>query len=304
MIMKRFFTQWSAIALGCLVLGFSSCSKDDGDDATPSIPDGPKITFTAPGLTVTDGAINVSVTQDSTLVVKYSVEAAGKIKDLEQTVDGTSETVAAANDKTSYSRDIILNLPFEDKSIVIEVEVTDENDKSATAKVTINVGAIIPPGKELTPAAAIIMGGNNSAEFFSRWDLDLPEGYSGWSLRNSGDYAAFVPHIDIFYTSNSVANSHDENFAGGHPTESGPMWPNGFGSFFAKTDLTRAEFDAMTNDVELMELTINSAKVEDITPGTVVAFITAGGRRGLLYFDVKVEATDDWDVLHKIQVAE
>src|SRR5690606_10326977 len=108
MIMRKLFTQWTTIALGCLVLGVSGCSKDDGDDdVTPSIPDGPKVTFTAPGLTVTDGAINVGVTKDSTLIIKYSVEAAGKIKQLDQTVDGTSETVAAANDKTSYSKDVV-----------------------------------------------------------------------------------------------------------------------------------------------------------------------------------------------------
>ncbi len=298
--MKQLFTRFLPAAVSCLAIVFASCSDDDSD---PVVPDAPTISFTAPGLTIANNALDVAVTKDSTVLINYTVTAPGSIETLVQTVDGVSEAISSASG-TSSNRQVILAIPFQDKSFEVKVEVTDQNEQSATATLTVNISKIIPPSKELTAVAEIILGGNNSAAFFGRWDLDIPEGYSGWNLRNSAAYTEFIPHIDIFYTGNSVSNASDETFGGSHPTETGPLWPNGFGSFFAKTTYTKAQFDAMENDLELAELTINSASVHDITPGTVVAFITKNGRRGLLYFDVKVDATDDWDVLHKIQVAD
>lgn len=303
--MKRLFKRFLPLALPCLALVLVSCGDDDDGEKDPGVPDAPTVTFTAPGLTISNNEINVRVTKDSTVILNYAVAAEGGIDKLVQTVDGTPETVSAASGK-SYNRQVLVNIPFEDKSIVVKVDVTDKNEKTGSATLTLNVSKIVPPSKALTEPAEFTIGGDNSLEFFARWDLDLqpPVGYSSWNLRNSGSYTEVVPTIDFRYNKNALSSTSPDAYGGSHPTNTGLLWPDGMGSFFVKTSFTKAQFDAMENDLELAELTINQASVEDITAGTVVAFLTKNGRKGLIYFDTYLESLDEWDVVFKAQVKE
>ncbi|MBE8723249.1 hypothetical protein C4F40_21230 [Sphingobacterium sp. Ka21] len=283
-----------AMAIGGLALGFASCSKDGGDDVI--IPEAPKITVEATGLAVTDGIISVAIYQDSTIALKYSVEAAGKIKKLDQTLDGVLETVADANAKTSFSKDIALDIPLEDKSYVLKVEVTDENGKSTASTVTIRVRAIIPPSVPLTTVTTVEMGGISGSKN-SRWDLDIPEGYGGLSMRctpnsagNIGVNCGKAPFMDSFYTNNSLNNTDTEQ----------DRFAN-TGARFLVTNFTKAEFDAMRNDLPLQKLVINQTKVEELEVGQVIAFKTNEGKIGVLYFESLASGVDDATFLLKIQ---
>ncbi|MFA4869612.1 MAG: hypothetical protein WC623_15515 [Pedobacter sp.] len=288
MFIGKFFTKCMALAIGVLALGFAGCSKKGGKDIM--IPDAPKITVQATGLVVADGIISVAIYQDSTIALKYSVEAAGKIKKLNHTLNGVLETVADANAKTSFSKDIALDVPLEDKSYVLKVEVTDENGKSTASSVTIRVRSIIPPSVPLTTGTSIIMGGPISPADVSRWDLDVPVGYTGFSLREGAVNAGKVPDMDCFYKTRSLNNTDTES--------------NRFantGVRFLVTNFTKADFDAMKNDLRLQKLVIDRTFVEELEVGKVIAFKTNAGKVGLLYFDSYIQANDDATFLHKIQ---
>lgn len=284
--MKGLFTKFSPIVLG-LALVLTSCGDDEDGGKDAVVPDAPSISFTAPGLTVTNNAVNVSVTKDSTLMVRATVSAPGSIAKMVVTVDGTPETISAASG-TSYSRDIILEIPYADESITVKVDVTDKNEKTGTATLSVNVEAQTLPYFALTDPISITMGGSVSGNF-GRWDLDLPEGYGGWDL--NGKHADKVPNMDSFYNTLSLNNTDTES--------------NRFSDTDARfliTDLTKADFDEMTDDRVLRDLDITEKYLQFIEVGQVIAFKTNLGKRGFMYVEAHTEASDDLDLLIKMQV--
>jgi hypothetical protein len=287
--MKGLFTKFSPIVLG-LALVLTSCG-DDEDGKDPVVPEAPTVSFTAPGLTISNNTLSVGVTKDSTVVINYSVTAKGGIEKLVQTVDGTAETVSAASGE-SYNRQVILNIPFEEKSFDVKVEVTDKNEKSTTATLSIEVEKKVPPAIPLTEAQLITMGGPTSPSNSSRWDLDIPAGYSGFSLSPTGANADKVPNMDVFYKTLSL-NDTD--------TETGHQRFSNSGAKFVITELTKAEFDAMTDDSVLKGMTIDQTYLQFIEVGQVIAFQTNLGKRGLMYIDQHYSGPDDVDIIIKMQ---
>ncbi len=285
-MMKNRLTYLTALAIGSAMLFLVGCSDDD----EPVVPAAPTATISVPGLTPTGSEYSVSVTKDSTLVVSYSISAPALVKTLSHSINGVSESVSAAVGDDSYSRQVILNLPFEDTTIDFKVEVTDERDQVLTTSIKIAVTALVPPSIPLTEAQMITMGGPISPGNFSRWDLDIPEGYGGFSL--GGANADKVPNMDVFYKTLSL-NDTD--------TEVGHERFADSGAKFLITEFTKAEFDAMDNDVELTKLNINQTYLQFIEVGQVIAFQTNLGKKGLMYLSSYNQGADDLDVIIKMQ---
>lgn len=282
-IIEKLKSSYMAFMIACLFIGSFGCDKED------PIPAGPEVSISVPGLTITDGVVDVAVTEDSIVTISYSVDALGLIEELIQTVDGTSETVSAAEGDDSYTKQVVVNVPYEDTSIEVEVMVTDMHDQSTTESITIQVEAIIPPATPFTEVMEITMGGNSSPSEFSRWDLDIPMGYSGWALRNTDQDK--VESVDIFYTNLSFRDNDDNNMFG----------DDGTGGYFVKTEFTKEDFDAMEDDGMLRDMEIDQTLVQDLEVGDVVAFVTDLDKKGVLYMKEYIEGTDDMVMEIKLQ---
>ncbi|WP_236974580.1 hypothetical protein [Membranihabitans maritimus] len=260
----------------------SSCDKED------PVPSGPEVSVNAPGYTINSGSFNIGVTKDSTVILIYSVDAPGIIEELNQTVDGVNESITGALGETSYSKQLVVDLPYEDKTIDVEIEVVDEHDQSSSASVSIVVEAIVPPAIPLTENQLITMGGSSSPSHFSRWDLDRPKGYGYWDLE--GDNAGQILTMDSYYTTLSLGDSDlgQEQFV-----ESGAK--------FVITDFTAEEYHNMENDLLLQDLEIEENYLQNIEVGQVIAFITNLDKLGVLYIKEYYDGTDDIDVEIKLQ---
>lgn len=112
---------------------------EDTDDKARIEPGAPVIAITAPGLTFTDDAVHVSVTKDSTIVFNYVIAAPAKIQQLTQTIDENEETIEEGNGLEEYSSQLTVNIPFEEKTIAVKLEVTDEASKMGTKSFSIVV---------------------------------------------------------------------------------------------------------------------------------------------------------------------
>ncbi|WP_236974578.1 hypothetical protein [Membranihabitans maritimus] len=272
----------SVLLMAGLFITITSCDKED------PIPEGPQVSITSPGLTVSNGLLEVGVTQDSMVIISYTVDAPGGIMTLEQSVEGVSESVSAAVGQDAYTRQIIVDVPYEDKEIPVEVNVTDDHGQSSSASLSIAVEAIVPPATPLTDNQLITMGGNSSPSEFSRWDFDIPVGYSGWALRNTDQDK--VESIDIFYTNLSFRDNDDNGMFG----------EDGTGGVFLKTDFTEEEFRNMEDDALFSDMEIDKTYV-DFEIGDVVIFETDMGRKGILFAKEYYEGTDDIDIEIKLQ---
>lgn len=280
--MKIITKLFTAIMLVGVFYAITSCSEEE------PVPDGPQISITAPGLTVSGGGLDLGVTQDTTLIVSYTVDAPGVIQSLEHSIDGVSESVSAAVGQDAYTRQLVLDVPYEDTDIVVQVSLTDEHSQSATQSLTVAVEAIVPPATPLADGQLITMGGNISPSEFSRWDLDIPMGYSGWALRNTEQDK--VESIDIFYTNLSFRDNDDNGMFG----------ENGTGGYFLKTDFTEEEFRNMEDDALFADMEINKTHV-DFEIGDVIVFVTDLGKKGIMFMNKYYEGTDDIDIEIKLQ---
>src|SRR5690606_12984938 len=98
------------------------------DDENPRSPDAVTVVVTADGLVSSDGQFVVSVTQDSSVVLKYTVTAPEGIAVLSYAV-GTGEkvSVAEAKDRLSYAGEIVVPVPYLSQTVAVTIEVADNH---------------------------------------------------------------------------------------------------------------------------------------------------------------------------------
>lgn len=281
--MRKLTKSLTAILMVGLFFAFTSCSEEDDP-----VPDAPQISITAPGLTVTGGGLDLGVTQDTTLIVSYTVDAPGVIQSLEHSIDGVSEPVSAAIGQNSYTRQLVLDVPFEDTEIVVQVSLTDEHNQTASQSLTVGVEALVPPAIPLTENQLITMGGSTSPTHFSRWDLDRPKGFGYWGLQ--GNDSDQIPTIDSYYTTLSLG---DTDLGQGQFEESGAK--------FVITEFSRQDYLDMEDDSQLQGLEIDETYLQFIEVGQVIAFKTNLDKLGVMYIKEYYEGTDDVDIEIKLQ---
>lgn len=280
--MKKLTKSLAAMLMVGLFFVITSCSEDE------PVPDGPQISITAPGLTVSGGSLDLGVTQDTTLIVSYTVDAPGVIQTLEHSVDGVSEAVSAAIGQNTYTRQVVLEVPYENTEIVVQVSTTDEHSQTASQSLTVAVEAIVPPAIPLTENQLITMGGSSSPTHFSRWDLDRPKGFGYWGLQ--GNDSDQIPTIDSYYTTLSLG---DTDLGQGQFEESGAK--------FLITEFSRQDYLDMEDDAQLQDLEIEETYLQFIEVGQVIAFRTNLDKLGVMYIKEYYEGTDDLDIEIKLQ---
>ncbi len=136
--MKKLYSL--PVAFCCFLIIVSGCKTEERDTA-PEISK-PFISLTAPGLTIADNVINVSVTKDSTITIDYSISAPGEIQRLVKTLNGVEENISEATGEKEFSGQIMVDIPFEDNTIALELEVVDQQGQVATETVSVVVEAI------------------------------------------------------------------------------------------------------------------------------------------------------------------
>jgi hypothetical protein len=113
------------------------------DDENPRSPDAVTVVVTADGLVSSDGQFVVSVTQDSSVVLKYTVTAPEGIAVLSYAV-GTGEkvSVAEAKDRLSYAGEIVVPVPYLSQTVAVTIEVADNHGQEVREEVAIDVQAV------------------------------------------------------------------------------------------------------------------------------------------------------------------
>src|SRR5690554_2273322 len=123
-----------------------SCKDDDNTPETepPLEPDVemPSIAVTAPDFMITDNVIDISVTKDSTITLDYSVTAPGIIQQFTRTVDGVEVTVPEATGEEEYSGQFVIDIPYSDNTLQLELEVADNQGQITIESISITVEAI------------------------------------------------------------------------------------------------------------------------------------------------------------------
>lgn len=134
--MKDLFSLTNIVAVCLFIL--TSCGTDDvtGDDNGQGKP---SISIEDNGLMIADSIINVSVTQDSSIIIDYIVDAPNKIRLLKLTINETTESIAEAGGKVNYTGQIEVEIPFANRTIELELEVTDNQDEVATKTVSVEI---------------------------------------------------------------------------------------------------------------------------------------------------------------------
>lgn len=125
------------IVAACLFIltscGTEDVTRDDNGQGKPSI------SIDDNGLIVADSIINVSVTQDSTIIIDYIVDAPNRIRLLKLTINETTESISEAGGKVNYIGQIEVEIPFANKTIELELEVTDNQDEVVTQIIIVNI---------------------------------------------------------------------------------------------------------------------------------------------------------------------
>lgn len=135
------------IACYCLLILVLGC-KDEGE-ATPELGK-PSITLNAPGLTITDNIVNVTVTKDSTITIDYEISAPAGVQLRTQTLNGSEDGIQISGSLGELKGQLTVPVPFDDVTMVLEMEVKDGLDQIASTSISIVVKTIvIVPGVNL-----------------------------------------------------------------------------------------------------------------------------------------------------------
>jgi len=133
--MKNLIRIFNVVTVGLLFL--TSCSIEDvtGDNKEEK----PSISVEAGGLLVADSIINVSVAQDSIIVIDYKIDAPNGIQLLKETIDETTKDISNASGQIDYTGQIAVDIPFANKTIVLKLEVTDKQNEVVTQTIIVNI---------------------------------------------------------------------------------------------------------------------------------------------------------------------
>lgn len=268
----------SSLAMGFLFL--SSCNRDNGAFTISSL--------TVEGSEMPDSTVTIKGTitdTDDEKIDKIEVyeEAGGSSGTLLETI-----TVGASSYDLEYSYKIsstasdgdVIKLSFKVYDEAKKEDLVNTSEESVTLNIT-------ETGDPIYSYTAVLMGAQNNS--------------STGSFYNSADDMVYLiaqansnqSKVDFIYY---YGNSNDATLAApDDATVDGSLGASGFDwtqswtvknatRFKASSGFTTSEFDAMTDDSDIAEITgINASLVTSLAVGDVVAFETAStGKKGLL----------------------
>jgi hypothetical protein len=130
------------VAVAFAILGTTFSCKDDDDP----IPEVPVLAVKATGITLnSEGNIDVTISKDSSIVFEYNVQAPGLVKELKQTLDGTETNFVGIVGQTEHTMKKTIDIPYEDKSIELKIDLTDQSNQTTTTTIKINITTIFIP---------------------------------------------------------------------------------------------------------------------------------------------------------------
>ncbi|MBE8723245.1 hypothetical protein [Sphingobacterium pedocola] len=106
-----------------LLIAFVGCKEKV--DILDKKGDIPSIAVTSQGQTIADGVINFPVMKETPITIDYTVTTSSKIKQFVQSLDGVQQQVAAAVGLKEYTGQLVVNAPYADKIIYVQLEATD-----------------------------------------------------------------------------------------------------------------------------------------------------------------------------------
>ncbi|MBE8723248.1 hypothetical protein [Sphingobacterium pedocola] len=129
------FTYLVAI-IGLLLATFVSCKEKDVLDRKGEIP---SFAVTSQGLTIADGAIQVPVTQATTITIDYTVTTSSAILQFVQTVNGIEKLVSEASGKEKFAGALTIDVPYENKVIALKFYAKDKHGQEVFHALSIEV---------------------------------------------------------------------------------------------------------------------------------------------------------------------
>ncbi|MBE8723244.1 hypothetical protein [Sphingobacterium pedocola] len=155
--MKKLMTI-STIASFLLVALVGCKEKDNILDKKGDMP---SIVVVAPGHTITDHVIQCSLLKETPITVDYTITTSSKIKQVVQSVDDVQQQVVDAVGLEKYTGQLVINAPYADKTISLQLEVTD--DDLQTTKEVLSV-VIDASGDFLVDGDVQVVGSVNQGE--------------------------------------------------------------------------------------------------------------------------------------------
>ncbi|MBE8723246.1 hypothetical protein [Sphingobacterium pedocola] len=122
------------IALALLISSVGCKDKKNGME-----PEAPVIDITASGFTFANDAVHLSVLADSTLVFDYAITAKAKIQQLTQVIDSHETTLVEGKGLDKYQGQLKVDIPAEDNTISVKLEVMDAGNRVETKSFSIVV---------------------------------------------------------------------------------------------------------------------------------------------------------------------
>ncbi|MBE8723247.1 hypothetical protein [Sphingobacterium pedocola] len=133
--MKNFKTLFTIAT--CLLFVVVSCKKKESiDDKKGEMP---AIAVAVPGHTLSEGIIHFPVSKETTIAIDYSVTTSSTIKQLVQSVDGIQQKIDNAVGAEGYAGQMIVDIPWEKKTIAVKLQATDAHDQVSTQEFSILV---------------------------------------------------------------------------------------------------------------------------------------------------------------------
>lgn len=286
-----------AVVLISFIGVFTSC--DEAEDLL-----GPKLQFFGTG-----DYIDEDVTVEPGAVISFSwlaTKGASNLASFSIARDGV--TLAGYPDedieKDNYTDQVTLEAPLNLGAYVYTFTVTDSKDKTASESFTITVEASGGPITSWTKPLGSYQAATGSSFASSTGEVYL--------IAAAKANSAIIDFMYFYGATNfaTLAAPDDADVSTVFASADGPAsWSTRNSTRFALTSLTAAEFDAIDNDIVVVEKATGAAatKVNNLAVGNVVAFITdatktGGAKMGLVKIvSIATGATGSMDIAVIVQ---
>ena len=248
----------------------TSCKKDEA--------------VAAPTITFLNGVNSYTAKEvDTAYTFVADVEAAGEISSIkifDVTVEGIETQVSSItkfDSDTKHEIKYTVKLSEVDNFKKFKISVTDKKDMSYSASFLIN--AYTKPAGDINSFTATLLGSQyaSTGSFFSTKDGQV------YTVATSAASSSLIDLIYYYSGGNgaTIGGADDTNILGVYTGIAN--WTTKNATRFATTTMTTTEFDALTNDAKISTLsTFADTKEIGLTVGSVIAFKTAGGKKGVL----------------------
>jgi hypothetical protein len=252
----------------------TSCKKDEA--------------VAAPTITFLNGVNSYTAKEvDTAYTFVADVEAAGEISSIkifDVTVEGIETQVSSItkfDSDTKHEVKYTVKLSEVDNFKKFKISVTDKKDMSYSASFLIN--AYTKPAGDITTYTATLLGSQyaSTGSFFSTTNGQV------YTVNTSAASSSLIDLIYYYSGDGTVGNgatiggADDTNILGVYTGIAN--WTTKNATRFATTSMTTTEFDALANDAKISTLsTFADTKEIGLTVGSVIAFKTVGGKKGVL----------------------